>query len=283
MTCSQAEYLSPLYWSGELEAQAIAELESHLKECPHCAQEFEHQQHADEALRGMVLAEPVDDGAVRERVRESLWPSRPHWQVVAKRVAVSAAGIAAVALVSFAGWNIIASHTSSVPTVYADAAQDHYDEVVKRYPRGWLTSPADINAFIKEHAGDASVIPALAPAGYHIDRVRLCELEVSNYVHLVYTDGEHDISFFIRQQDGETLAGKMVLKVKGTPIHAEQSGDLYVSGFQSSEFTVLVVTGESEERALHFAVGAANALLGTDQSFNLPDQVRGMALDKAAA
>lgn len=270
MTCSQAEYLSPLYWSGELEAQAIAELDLHLKECAECAREFSEQHRADEELRAEVLSEPVEANKVREHVRESLWPSRPSWQVVARRAVFSAAGAAALALVTFAGWNVIATRNNTVPTVYADAAQDHYDEVVKRYPRGWLTAPAEINAFVKEHAGDASVIPALAPAGYHIDRVRLCELEVSNYVHLVYTDGEHDISFFIRQQDGEKLTGPAVLKVKGTPIHAEQSEGLYVAGFQSSQYTILVVTGLSQERALHFATGAANAILGSGQSFSVP-------------
>lgn len=280
MTCSQAEYLSPLYWSGELEAQTIAELESHLKGCRECAREFEEQQRADEALRATVLAEPINDGAVRERVQESLWPSRPRWQVVARRAAFSAAGIAALALVSFAGWNVIATRSNTVPTVYADAAQDHYDEVVKRYPRGWLTAPADINAFVKEHAGDASVIPAFAPAGYHIDRVRLCELELANYVHLVYTDGEHDISFFIREQDGEKLGGATVLKVKGTAIHSEQADGLYVAGFQSSQYTVLVVSGESQERALHFAIGAANEILGSGQSFRAPAD---MLLEKPAA
>jgi anti-sigma factor RsiW len=282
MTCSQAEYLSPLYWSGELEAQAIAELESHLKECAECAHEFELQQHTDEVLRDMVLAEPVDDVAVRERVRESLWPARTDWHVLAKRTLASAAGIAALAALSFGIWSAVATRSNSVPVVYADAAQDHYDEVVKQYPRGWLTSPAEIKAFVKEHAGDESVIAALAPAGYHIDKVRLCELELSNYVHLVYSDGDHDISFFIRQRDGEKLGGETALNVKGASIHSEQVTGLYVAGFQSPRYTILVVSGQSQERSLHFAVNAANAVL-EDQSFNLPVQVRGMALDKAAA
>ena len=283
MTCSQAEYLSPLYWSGELEAQAIAELESHLKECAECAREFEAQQHADEGLRAMVLAEPVEDGAVRERVRESLWPSQRNWPLLAKRALASAGGIAVLAAIAFGVWSAIATRSSSVPTVYADAAQDHYDEVVRQYPRGWLTTTAEINAFVKEHAGDASVISALAPQGYHIDRVRLCELALGNYVHLVYSDGDHDISFFIRQRDGEKLGGETALKVKDTAIHSETVDSLYVAGFQSPKYTILVVSSQSQERSLHFAAGAANAVLGTDQSLNLPENVRGMALDKAAA
>ena len=161
---------------------------------------------------------------------------------------------------------MIATRSSNVPIVYADAAQDHYDEVVKQYPRGWLRSAAQINAFVQEHTGDAAVIAALAPAGYRVDRVRLCELELSNYVHLVYSDGEDEISFFIRRQDGEKLAGRRATKVKGAAIYAEAVNALYVAGFQSPRYTILVVSGQSAERSLHFAVNAANAVLGTAQS-----------------
>ena len=266
MKCSQAEYLSPLYYSGELESQVIADLELHLKECPSCAREFDLQKHADEMLRESVLAEPVNDAAVRERVRESLWPSRPNWEVFARRSLASAVAVAALAVMAFVIWNMVASRSHNVPTVYADAAQDHYDEVVRQFPRGWLRAPAQIDAFVREHAGDAEVITALAPDGYHLDRARLCELDLSNYVHLVYTDGENEISFFIRRQDGEKLAGKPTVKVKGATIYSETVSALYVAGFQSPRYTILVVSGQSRERSLHFAVNAANALLGSVQS-----------------
>ena len=266
MKCSQAEYLSPLYYSGELESQVIADLELHLKQCPDCAREFELQKRADEMLRESVLGETVNAAAVQERVREKLWPSPPTWKVFARRSLASAIGIAALAVATFVIWNTAATRSNKVPTVYADAAQDHYDEVVRQFPRGWLRSPAQIDAFVQEHTGDAEVIAALAPEGYHVDRVRLCELDLSNYVHLVYRDGESEISFFIRRQDGEKLAGKPTRKVRGTTIYSETVSALYVAGFQSPRYTILVVSGQSRERSLHFAVNAANAILGAVQS-----------------
>src|SRR5438477_11602649 len=110
MKCSQAEYLSPLYLSGELESQVIADLELHLKECPGCSREFDQQKQADEMLRESVLSEAVNDAGVRERVRESLWPSRPGWQVVAGRGLVSTIAIAALAVMAFVIWNMAATH-----------------------------------------------------------------------------------------------------------------------------------------------------------------------------
>ena len=75
--------------------------------------------------------------------------------------------------------------------------------------------------------------------------------------------------------DDEHAKGKPTVKVKGATIYSETVSALYVAGFQSPRYTILVVSGQSRERSLHFAVNAANAILSTVQgSLRVP--MRGM-------
>ena len=60
MNCSEAEYLAPLYWSNELEAKVILELEAHLSDCAECARELQAQSQFDELLRNAVDHNAID-------------------------------------------------------------------------------------------------------------------------------------------------------------------------------------------------------------------------------
>ena len=85
-------------------------------------------------------------------------------------------------------------------------------------------------------------MPSLAPRGYHFDRARLCELTDQIYVHLVYTDNRHEVSVFVRRNNGPVMAGRTVATVNGRGLHSEALADLRVAGFQSQNLNVLLVT-----------------------------------------
>jgi putative zinc finger protein len=258
MKCSEAEYLSPLYLSGELDAQFIVELDLHLKECSTCSREFELQREMDATLRDCLRSEAVDADAVRERIRQKLWPPHPLWKSFSKRNLGSAAAVVALVVVGFTVWNIFASRTDNVSTVYAAAAADHHQDVIG-HPDGWLDGDFQIAEFAQVHGVNAALITAIAPEGYRVDRVRLCKLAQADYVHLVYSNGKSEISFFVRRRDKEKLVGNPITMVKDTEVYSETADALYVAGFQSRRYIILTVTDQSPARALRFATNAAES------------------------
>ena len=270
MKCAEVEYLAPLYWSGELEAQAMAEVEQHLKECQACAREMATQEQCDEMLQETMLSEPVHDEELRQRVRAEI-AQAPRWAAGHLWLAV---GTAVVTLLLFAGIRFVyvPSASDSVisagqvsASIWADAADDHNEEVVKRAQRKWLYGTAEINAMVAEKTGDAKLVAQLAPEHYHIDRMRICELAMRTYLHLVYTDGRHEISFFLRRRGGEQLTGPKLAESNGRAVEGESVEKLQIAGFQSQRYTVLVVSEQPRQQTLDFASHAANSVLDIAQ------------------
>src|SRR5438105_6573833 len=79
MNCSEADYLAPLYWSNELDANTLRELEAHLKACPECAREWQAQSQFDELLRDTFAQNVPDTRELRARVRHEMYADRRVW------------------------------------------------------------------------------------------------------------------------------------------------------------------------------------------------------------
>ena len=266
MKCAEVEYLAPLYWSGELEAQAMAEVELHLKECAACAHEMALQKQSDEMLHDTLLSEPVHDDELRGRVRAEI-QQMPRWLPSRLWLALGTAAAAVLLLVGIRFIYVPAVSDSLSTTgqvsasIWADAADDHNEEVVKRAQRKWLYGTAEINAMVAEKTGDAKLVAQLAPEHYHIDRMRICELAMRTYLHLVYSDGRHEISFFLRRRGGEQLTGPTLAESNGRAVEGESVEKLQIAGFQSQRYTVLVVSEQPRQQTLDFASHAANSVL----------------------
>ena len=267
MKCTEVEYLAPLYWSGELETQAMAEVQQHLKECPACAREMAAQEQCDEMLQETLLSEPVHDEELRRRVRAEIQQAPPRWLTGRVWLAV---GTAAAAVILFVGIRFVyvpgISESPSTAgqvsaSIWADAADDHNEEVVKRAQRKWLYGTAEINALVTEKTGDAKLVAQLAPEHYHIDRMRVCELAMRTYLHLVYSDGRHEVSFFLRRRGGEQLDGPKLAETNGRAVEGESVEKLQIAGFQSQRYTVLVVSEQPRQQTVDFASHAANSVL----------------------
>jgi len=268
MNCSEAEYLSPLYWSGELDARVAADLEQHLAACSDCATDFKRQQQYDALLRATIQRMDVDPSAIQARVRQRISSAPSRWPAHYRRwLAVSASGAVAAAMLVLGVFLLrhspspqpVYSATSRVPspTIYEDAADDHRDEVVQGSPREWVYRGAEMDRLLRDQLGAAGDIAALTPDGYALDRARVCELLRRDYLHLVYKRGTSEISMFVRRRDGEDLTGPPVEKVRGRDVHADTVGQLQVAGFQSATLTVLYVGSVPREQMVRFASAAA--------------------------
>ena len=266
MKCTEAQYLMPLYWSGELDAQAAAELDQHAVTCGECARRMAADKNTDEVLRASMQSEAVEEAAILTQVRNVI-AEKPHawrWQW-RWTVPLAATAALVITLLVFSPKQPAAQNPSHPVTrqtvnILSDAADDHNDEVVQHFSREWLYGANEIKKLVADKAGSSDVVTEIAPPGYHVDRARICELGMRNYVHLVYSDGTHEVSMFVRQQDGEQLAGTERDKVNGEPVVADSYQKLQVAAFQSPDFTVVLVSDQPISEAIDFAKKAAGAV-----------------------
>ena len=254
MNCNEIAELAPLYSTKELDAPRMAAFRAHLSECAECAHAIEEQEALFSELREAVLSEPANTQPIETRVmraiaegRKPVWTLSPLWRV-ASIAAAAAVLVAAVFL-----FRVITNRP--IARVYADAAEDHRDEVIQQQLRKWLTDQERISEMAERHNVSATLLSSLAPVGYHLSQARVCRLNGRSYLHLVYSAGEgaQEYSLFLRKRDGETLPGRARAKVNGKEVFSATDGKDHVAGVQSSQLTAFVVTDLPGDAALHEA------------------------------
>ena len=233
MNCRETMAASPLYLSGELDPDATAEARAHLASCAGCAAELEQLAELDRRLRDSVLGEAIDTARLDRRVRWSIAPRRGWW-------IGAGAGAAAAAVLLIALWT---GRAAPAPDpVCAAAAGDHHREVVDGRPRTWLRDDAAIQALAAREGIETAAIPRLDAAGLRLDRARLCRLDGSPFLHLVYSDGRRDVSVFLRKAAGGASA-----------IRSADSGAEHVAWFETARTRAIVVANQSRATAVGVA------------------------------
>ena len=248
MNCSEARYYTPLKLSGELEGALLHKFDAHLFMCPSCRESLRNDTDLDISLRNAaderwdyghvearVLATIRSEGTPESRRRPLIWG-----------LGAAAAFLTVVIALAF----YLSPEPKSPLTIYRDAADDHRAEVAGHMKLKWEHDPAAILALVSRVGGAGIVTEQIAPPGFHLDRARICNLLSHKYVHLVYSDGEREVSYFIRSRNGEELTGSPALQVNGKAIHIDTVRDLQVAGFQSDSITVLLVSDEPVQQVL---------------------------------
>ena len=256
MNCNEVKYVMPLYLSRELDAKAMSDFELHSDQCVVCHREIEQQRAYDNLLRDVVVSQSLDVRNLRARVmnrittlsRRPLFLQRPGYLLA----------IAAILLLTFGSAIVyLAMRSKYVAPVYADAVDDHYEEVVQRVPlSGWRETVADINMLGQSQLGQSEIINRLGPAGYQLIRARVCELAGELYVHAEYKNERGEISIFLKRRGD--LPGITKGVVKGCPLHVESTRGFQVAGFQSQQFTVLIVSNLPWAENFRLALESAN-------------------------
>lgn len=254
MNCNEIAELAALYSTNELDAPRMAAFRAHLKDCTDCSRAMEEQEALFAQLREAVLAEPANTQPLEARVMRAIAEDRKSaraW-VSLWRVA-SFAAAAAILLGAIFMYRAISNRP--IERVYADAAEDHRDEVIQQQPRKWLTDQERIAELAERRNVSATLLSSLAPVGYHLSQARVCRLNGRSYLHLVYSAGEgvEEYSLFLRKRDGETLPGRARAKVNGKDVYTATDGKDHVAGVQSSQLTAFVVTDLPGDAALHEA------------------------------
>jgi hypothetical protein len=131
---------------------------------------------------------------------------------------------------------------TSTPRVYADAARDHWVEVVQRQPRHWRIGAPEIQTLTAQNGLSFAEAAGLAPPHYRLELAKICGLDGHRLLHLVFTDGEHKYSLYLRRHEGVRSGVRIVQR------DSEQ-----VAGFETGRFSAFVVTvgaaGDCEDLA----------------------------------
>lgn len=239
MNCKQvSDLLSPYLWN-ELDADRSARVREHLNVCLVCAAEVAQARELDARLRGAILAEPAFAGALEQRIRESIAPRSRRWIGIA-------ASFAAALVMAGIGYRVWTGPDRACTA----AADDHQREVVEGARRTWRSDAASIGELAERQGIAAAALSRLAPAGFQLERGKLCRLDGQIFLHLVYSSGSEKLSVFLRQRDASAPAD----------IRNTDAGREHVASFDTQRVTALVVSDQSTESALEAARVAARVL-----------------------
>ena len=245
MTCNDIADVLPLYLSGELDAQKAGDFAQHLQACRLCAAKVEQTKKLDQALRESVLADPVDGTAVDGRIRGSL--------AAARASSLRLRWFAAVAALFLAG--ILSYRTTfanRAPQLCVDAAKDHESEITLVHPRKWLTDAPAIAGLAERIGVPSSLIATLTPHNYSLKQAKLCRLDGQIFLHLVYAQGERQVSVYLRPaQDSASSWGSVRDAVAGRD---------HVAYFEASQVSVMFVSDQPGDVTLSLARSAAQVL-----------------------
>lgn len=211
-------------------------------------------------LREAFAEEILETAALRERVwrqvRASEKQQNSWWKLPRLRYGFS---VAAILVVLCAGLFYFFNKHSQ-PTIYAGVARDHTEDVIERVPKnGWFDGEPQALNYAREQLGDATIVSALAPADFRLVRTRVCNPAGESFVHLIFDNGARQISFYLQRKRG-VLSGNPVEVINNRAFYAEHFENVEVAGFQSAQFTVLVVASLNRAEALNLARGAAERI-----------------------
>jgi anti-sigma factor RsiW len=256
MRCNEFDELASLSISGELDAARRRDFDQHLAGCSTCTSLLERQVRADNLLRLSLATLAVPTAAVQSRVRARIHAA-PWWrQFQTRRFQLALAStLVVIATIFFLRSRL----DSGAVYLFDTAAADHVECVVERMEKpGWLTDLREVEQLAVQIVGDARPVRSLAPAGYTLVKARPCRLEgkAKTWLHMIYSRGAREISFFIRNTRlSPESKGQLALTAD---LSSQSVGEFEVVGFQRGVYGIVFVADLSRREALQIAGAAAD-------------------------
>jgi mycothiol system anti-sigma-R factor len=223
VSCELTQRYVPGYLDGELDLVRTIEMETHLKNCPACAQELESQQELRAVLQRSSLAYSAPAG-LRERIHLSLpassgadvqeskfkWPSINFLQL--------AGAFALLALISISGWQLTtrlrapSSEQRIAAEVFASHVRsleaNHLMDVIstdQHTVKPWFDGKLDFSPPVEDLASD----------GFPLAGGRLDYLEGREVAALVYQRRKHFINVFVWPDPAGTNSSQAIESRQG--------------------------------------------------------------------
>lgn len=244
MNCGDINELSPLWHSGELDADRQKDFDAHVSACTECASEMREQWSGDVRLREAIAAEPADTADLEQGVMRRIARERfRRWLAPGAAALAAAAAIVAIVLAR-------APKPAPInPAIFADAARDHTVEVINQSPRRWRTDATEVAALESAQGIAGSDVKALEATGYHLERAKVCRLGGTPYMHLVYSKDGREFSVYMKVRGDQPL-----------PDAESTSGNLQLASFANGRVQAVIVSDAPKGECEKFARKAQAAL-----------------------
>lgn len=247
MRCSDVQYLSPLYLSGELDSRSMAEFDGHLEGCGVCRTSVLDMQDLDRGVKTAFLDGEMDAAALRLRVLAQIDAEQKKplpWKrssVVGRAFATAAALCVAVGLT--------AAHREN--SRYEQASMDHVNEVVMAQPKAWHTEANGMEGYIEERIDTANGQRLFSVPGYQLIQAKECELAQKRYVHMVYGNGLQRVSVYVLSQHEHSVLRKLATSFLPPLRSRTEAGYNVTEGDYKGQRVLLVSTlSQGEEQRI---------------------------------
>ena len=205
MGCSDVQYLSPLYLSGELDSRSMAEFDGHLEGCGVCRISILDMMELDRGLKAAFLEDEVNAAALRLHVLAQIDAEQKRPLPWKRPSVLWRAFATAAALCVAAGLTVVHRENSR----YEQASMDHVNEVVMAQPKAWHTRANGVDGYIGERIHTVNGQHVLSIPGYQLIQAKECDLAQKRYVHMVYGNGLQRVSVYVLSQNEHSVLRRL--------------------------------------------------------------------------
>lgn len=204
MNCDRARRLVEPYVDGELDAEAVVDLERHFEACPDCAWRGHRSLGVREAIRAAELQTPLPPGfaaRIGEAVSAEAAPARrPAIRLASPRLRELAAA-AAVAVVALGAWWLASGRT--VDPSAADAVACHVRSLMADHLMDVpSTDQHTVEPWFDGRVDFAPPVVDLADRGFTLVGGRLDYVDKAPAAALVYQRRRHIVNLFVQPSSG---------------------------------------------------------------------------------
>lgn len=199
MECKDIRKLLSPFVDNELSAHEAFTVAEHVETCAPCHYEMEELRLLDEQLKAAGRIPPTGLEDLRIAITRRLSP----WFLVRQWRSVGATAAALFFLVI--GSQLFSAPSDPEATAFSNAliAETQLNET-QPFSLPWL-EPQRIQDVLQREG--LSAIPNLAPAGFHLEGVRICYPLSHTFVQLVYRNRNEAVTLFVSHRWTRSLSG----------------------------------------------------------------------------
>jgi anti-sigma factor (TIGR02949 family) len=251
------------YLDRSLGRESTKALQSHVSECPSCAQELEARRSLRAQLKTAVRS--VETPAFLEsRIRASLEKRQPPFRWIMSLAAVAAVlviglGVAISYERGYFRYNrasqdsYISSVSSSMATLMRVGLGDHiHCAVFRKYPKNPPTMAQFIEKMGPKYSGIIPIVRKEVPSDFRLLLAHQCKYKGRPFVHMVLRSDRRLLSVVLtRKQDGEAFTAAQLapaLSEAGVSIYGASTQRFQLAAFETRDYAVYVISDMPQER-----------------------------------
>jgi hypothetical protein len=285
-TCEHTLGLLDSYLDNELSSDVASRVSEHLDACERCSHELEIRRTVRQRLKGAIRKTSPAPGlqvSIQESVRSDLQSRRSNLYPVG--LAIAAALI--ICLSAAIGYRLghlrltkqsQESYLASISAPLADIMRvglgDHVHCAVFQAFSNQHPTSQEMARDLGPYKDLAPLVAKTLPSGYHLEMAHQCRYHARRFVHLTMRKGSTLASLVIsRRGDGESFERDQLfpaLTDSGVDIYQGSAQRFEISGFETRDYVVYVVSDLSRDHNLNMMRSLAPSISTFLQSVSVP-------------